>query len=354
MRILVATTMYPNKYRPFSGVFIQKHISILHKNFGIESFLATGGGSNSSIILIIKKYFVLWCQIIWNLATKKVSLIHAHYSYPTGFFAWIGKCISGKILIITTHGSDIHDHNNRNFIAQYLNRIVLHSSDHIIAVSHDLKNAITESFDITSKKISVIDMGVDSTIFFPNNNITKKETFTLLFVGRLSKEKGFDVLLGAIELISKKISSGLKCIVIGDGDKQNQYQKNVKLKMLANHITFIGSQNQIQISKWMNQAHLVVIPSRKEGFGLVAIEALACGTPVIASKVGGLREIIQDKINGYFITPGEVGDLEEKIIFFMKNPNLIASEVCVESISQFDAELKVNQLKDLYTTIIAS
>ena len=103
MRILVATTMYPNKYRPFSGVFIQKHISILHENFGIESFLATGGGSNNSILLIIKKYFVLWCQILWNLTTKNVSLIHAHFSYPTGFFAWIGKLISGKKFIITIH-----------------------------------------------------------------------------------------------------------------------------------------------------------------------------------------------------------------------------------------------------------
>ena len=352
MKILVATTMYPNKYRTFSGIFIQKHVSILHENFGIECLLATGGGSNSSIILIIKKYFVLWCQIIWNLATKKVSLIHAHYSYPTGFFAWIGKCISGKILIITTHGSDIHDHNNRNFIAQYLNRIVLHSSDHIIAVSHELKNAITESFGISEEKISVIDMGVDSSIFFPNNKIPKKETFTLLFVGRLSEEKGFDVLLDAFEILSKNNSSSIKCIVIGDGDQQSHYKKSVKSRMLTDNVTFMGSQNQTRISEWMNQSHLVVIPSRKEGFGLVAIEALACGTPVICSNVGGLKEIVENGKNGFLFPVEQKDELVERIERFIQNPETILPDNCVQSVKKFDVLEKVKQIYSVYSNMV--
>ena len=150
-------------------------------------------------------------------------------------------------------------------------------------------------------------MGVDLTIFFPNNDIPKKETFTLLFVGRLSEVKGFDVLLDAFEILLKNNSSSIKCIVIADGDQQSHYKKSVKSRMLTDNVTFMGSQNQTRISEWMNQSHLVVIPSRKEGFGLVAIEALACGTPVICSDVGGLKEIVENGKNG-FLFPVEQKD----------------------------------------------
>ena len=351
MKILIATTMYPNKHKPFSGVFIEKHNSILQKNYDIDCIVATGGGSNSSILLIFKKYLFLWLQIIWALLTNKISLIHAHFSYPTGLFAYFGKIFSGKKLIITTHGSDINKHKFQNLISQYLNKTIIRSSDHIIAVSQDLKNKLTNDFNIPKHKISVIDMGVDLKIFNKNIKLEKERTFTFLFIGRLSKEKGFDILLDAIHLLSKNIETPFKCVVIGDGDQRNNYENNVNLKMLMNTISFVGPLNQNKISKWINRSHLVVLPSREEGFGLVAVESLACGTPVIGSDVGGLIEIIIPGKNGYIFPSEHVIELSKTIESFIKNPGLVSPEFCISSVQKFDIQKKVEQVFSIYSNM---
>tara|TARA_B100000315_G_C14593185_1_gene597084 strand:- start:2719 stop:3789 length:1071 start_codon:yes stop_codon:yes gene_type:complete len=356
MKILVATTMFPNKYNPFSGVFIKNHLELMKTKFGIESIVITGDGSNQSKLLILKKYLLFFCRMLWSLLFKNFDLIHVHFSYPTGFLSIIGKWITKKKIIITTHGSDINQHKKRNFLSRYLNKLALEGCNHIIAVSDDLKRKIISQFSISAEKISVIDMGFNTQIFrySQDNNNQFDNPFIMLFVGRLIPAKGFELLIDAIEKLHLQANSKFECVVIGEGSHRTQYEKTTKEKRLDMIFRFIEPLGQKEIATWMRKSNIVVIPSYQEGFGLVAIESLACGTPVIASKIGGLKEIIQDGINGYFITPGRVDELEEKINLVMDNPNMIPSEVCVESISQFDAELKVEQIKDLYTTIIAS
>ena len=109
--------------------------------------------------------------------------------------------------------------------------------------------------------------------------------------------------------------------------------------------------SQNKISEWMNCSHLVVIPSREEGFGLVAVESLACGTPVISSDVGGLKEIINPGKNGYIFPSGQVNALSKIIENFIKNPKLISPESCISSVQQFDIQKKVEQISALYSDI---
>ena len=141
-------------------------------------------------------------------------------------------------------------------------------------------------------------------------------------------------------------------VVIGDGDQQSHYKKSVKSRMLTNNVTFMGSQNQTQISEWMNQSHLVVIPSRKEGFGLVAIEALACGTPVICSNVGGLKEIVENGKNGFLFPVEQKDELVERIERFIQNPETILPDNCVQSVKQFDVLEKVKQIYSVYSNMV--
>ena len=119
--------------------------------------------------------------------------------------------------------------------------------------------------------------------------------------------------------------------------------------MLTDNVTFMGFQNQTRISEWMNQSHLVVIPSRKEGFGLVAIEALACGTPVICSDIGGLKEIVANGKNGFLFPVEQIDELVERIERFIKNPETILSHNCVQSVKQFDVLKKVKQIYSVYS-----
>jgi len=354
MKILVATTMFPNKYNPFSGVFIKNQIKLLRDKFGIESIVITGDGSNHLTILILKKYLLFFIRIIWSAFFKRFDLIHVHFSYPTGFLSLICKWITGKKLIITIHGSDINQHQKMNILSRYLIKQTLNTCDHIIAVSDDLRMKMISQFGISTEKLSVINMGFDRNIFcfHQNEEEKRKETFIILFVGRLIPVKGFELLIDAIEKLNLQPENYFDCVVIGEGSYKSKYEDTIREKKLVSRFKFLDPLEQKEVAHWMRKSNAVVIPSYDEGFGLVAIESLACGTPVIASKVGGLKEIIHDSVNGYFITPGRANELKDKINLFMKNPNVISPKMCVKSISQFDADVQVDQLQKLYTRMI--
>ena len=127
----------------------------------------------------------------------------------------------------------------------------------------------------------------------------------LLYVGRVQQLKGPDLLLRAVACLEEDEKHGLQVLIVG-GDRDEDVEL-VQLRELAQDlgisdmVSFIGMVEQKQLSLFYSAADVCVVPSHYESFGLVAAEALACGTPVVASRVGGLAETVKDGENGYLV-----------------------------------------------------
>jgi D-inositol-3-phosphate glycosyltransferase len=183
-------------------------------------------------------------------------------------------------------------------------------------------------------------------------------------VGRIDPVKGIDTLLKAIKVLRKKLATvhNVHLLIIG-GDKDHADSPTGsemhKLKQLTaslgikKMVTFLGSQRQDQLPYFYSAAEVCILPSRYESFGMVALEAMACGTPVIASKVGGLSSFIQNDVSGLLVPEGDEVALAEKMHLLLSQPSFkdtLASNARSRA-NQFSWPVVSRQVLSLYQSL---
>jgi D-inositol-3-phosphate glycosyltransferase len=209
-------------------------------------------------------------------------------------------------------------------------RQVLRVADRIVAATQAESAQLLWLYDANTDKIVIIPPGVDISHFYPIPNDEAKEFVgvspcdrLLLYVGRIEPLKGIDILIHAIALMRQK---GIKiCLsVIGgstslDPDFENNEMARLQLLReqvgLLDLVAFLGKREQESLPYYYSAADAVVVPSHYESFGMVALEAMACGTPVVASQVGGLAFLVRDGVTGFTVP---VDDPEELAAYLIK------------------------------------
>lgn len=211
--------------------------------------------------------------------------------------------------------------------------------DHIVVAGQKEKNMIRMIYGAPSEKISVIPCGVDTEFFSPLNyaqstvHLGLPNKKFILFVGRIDPVKGIDTLIKAMHIVKTDLDSAHlpRLLVIGgdentsDGIEAAEMRKLKQLVAtlgLKNEVSFLGAQKQDRLPFFYSVAEICVLPSRYESFGMVALEAMACGTPVIASNVGGLTSVIQDQTTGFLVPEDNEMVLAEKMLALLKSPAL--------------------------------
>jgi teichuronic acid biosynthesis glycosyltransferase TuaC len=207
------------------------------------------------------------------------------------YFIEKNKIINVKVFAIP-EGSDILIRANKNK-KQYFTQLVEKNKIQIIAVSDNMYEYIRKTMN--PDKIYKINNGFNNKIFNVISNPSLNNEHTFISVGRLEIVKGYDFLINALS----KIQSNYKCYIIGEGTQKSILYKLIQQNNLDKKIILLGSKNQIEILSYFKNCDLFIIPSRSESFGISALEANACGIPVLASNVGGLNNLIKDGFNGY-------------------------------------------------------
>jgi glycosyltransferase involved in cell wall biosynthesis len=173
------------------------------------------------------------------------------------------------------------------------------SANWLVCVSNYIAKRCQELFNVKNDRITVITKAIDPNFFKPCEGKKTDRSKTILFVGRLSPEKGIPILLEALQHLIKDIDVRLLVVGFGTDKKYVEYLIDTARKLKLQHnVFFLGSKEGIELVSMYQQADVVAIPSIGEAFGKVAIEAMATGVPVVVSNVGGLGEIVEDNETG--------------------------------------------------------
>ncbi len=194
-------------------------------------------------------------------------------------------------------------------------------ADRLIAATPAESTQLEWLYGARPDRIAVIPPGVDTRHFFPMAQQAARDhigaphdNWMILFVGRIERLKGVDTLIRAIALLAHECPGWVArmCVAIIGGDPTtNENVEMERLKAMREHlglndlITFLGARDQDQLQHYYNAASFVVMPSRYESFGMVALEAMACGRAVIASEVGGLAHLVRDGETGFQVPEGD-------------------------------------------------
>ena len=203
----------------------------------------------------------------------------------------------------------------------------------IVAASHIELGELRRLYRADPAKVAVIPCGVDPNVFHPIRQADARELLgrdqcerLILFVGRIEQIKGIDVLLRALALLFFRhpdLRKEVCLLVVGGaldpGDDAPETEKIVELRRLVHehrmeaNVAFVGSRDQEQLALYYAAADLCAVPSLTESFGLVALEAMACGTPVVGTRVGGLQTVIADGESGLLVPAGDYQALADAI-----------------------------------------
>lgn len=243
------------------------------------------------------------------------DLIDAHYLYPDGVAASIVGRRMGKPVVMTARGTDV------NVITLYRHprRLIQRAASDaraLITVSRSLKDALI-SLGVADERIAVLRNGVDMELFRPQGNVRNRENSdddqpTLLSVGHLIEGKGHHFVIEALTSLP-----GARLTIAGAGSWKDRLVQLAATRGVEDRVNFIGHVAHDELARLYNSADVLVLASRSEGMPNVVLEALACGTPVVATAVGGIPEIVSAPQAGRLMAERSAGALAQAVSALM-------------------------------------
>lgn len=261
-------------------------------------------------------YFMVVPKVIKLVKTIKPDILHSHYATSYGLY---GRLCNYHPFIISVWGSDIYEFPNGSFLKKNLLKFILKGADIVCSTSLDMAEETQKYYKMP---IEITPFGVDVHKFNMLKPVLSNDFITIGIVKSLEKVYGIEYLIKAFSRLLKEMKNvKLKLLIVGEGtEKNNLIKLSIELGVI-DYVTFAGAVDNKLVPEYINMMDIVCMPSLMESFGVSAVEACACGRPVIATNVGGLKEIIIDDLNGYLVTSRDYDDLADKIKKIISNKN---------------------------------
>ena len=348
VRLLTFTSLYPNALQPAHGLFVERRLAkvvekgataaivvapvpfwwqrrgrglprveqrlgltVHHPRFftipGLGRFLAPFTMFLSSIALVRSL----------NRANQ-FDVIDAHYLYPDGVAAALLSRALNVPLIVTARGTDVNVLPNYRFsrlLILWATRIACH----VVTVSEALRRRLIE-LGVDSHKVTTLRNGVDTEVFRPRDRelcrtrVQVCGSLVLLSVGNLVEAKGHDVAMGALRYLP-----GAHLVIVGNGRDREALRAKAAELGVSDRVRFTGVQDQDQLIDYYNAADVLVLASRREGMPNVVLEALSCGLPVVATRCGGIPEVLVRAEQGRLVSTRNPEDFAKAILAVMAN-----------------------------------
>jgi len=239
-------------------------------------------------------------------------------------------------------------HYKKKFLSESL---FLKKAKMIIARHTLLKDWLINIAGLNYKMIKVVPGCVNTEMFKPwFNRERQNKPLTVLYVGGLRITKGLDILIRSMSFIVRELDD-VKLLIAGEGPMKSYLLKLVNdLKLRAN-VSFLGHVPRHTLPSLYNKADVFCLPSFYESFGFVVLEAMSCGLPVVASNVGGIRDIVRNGVDGFLVTPGDIDELSEALIRLLLNAELrrrMGSSARGRVVSDFSPEVVARKTVEVY------
>ena len=298
---------------------------------------------------------VLTSKLVDVVKFEKLDLLHVHYAVPHASAAYMAQQIlkdqGVEIPFVTTlHGTDITLVGKDPSFEPVIN-FSINKSNIVTAVSENLKEETFELFDIKNN-IEVIPNFICLKDYKLDNNDYYKKRFApnsekiICHVSNFRKVKRIEDVIIAFEGISKEIDT--KLLLVGDGPERAKLEQISRNSNFSKNIFFLGSLKSTK--EVLNISDLFMLPSSKESFGLSALEAMACGVPIIASKSGGIPEVVSHGESGFLNSVGDTYQMIKNTLKLLSNETLLKSfkSNAYKQAMKFDIELVLPKYEKLY------
>lgn len=302
-----------------------KSIICLLKDGWLNSQLQTLG-FQTAVVAQEKSYDFNWFSRIKEvLRQNSVDLMHSH-EFAMNSYGSILSCLTDIPIVATVHGKNYYPAKYRRRIAYFF----VSKQARMVAVSLDLKNFLTKKLAIRSEDVLVIHNGIDPENYreCDDKDTLRKELDIPIeqpvigTVGNLYPVKDHKTLLRAAAMITTSFD-GATFLIAGRGQLLEELQREAASLGIEKNIRFLGFRNDIP--RLLHAMDVFVLPSISEGLPLSVLEAMAAGRPVVASDVGGIREVITDGVTGFLIPPGAPEKLADKLLTLLHRPHAAAS-----------------------------
>ncbi|MFO7736143.1 MAG: glycosyltransferase [bacterium] len=360
MKILLVSNMYPSKKNPVYGIFVKSCMnSLSNHGFKIDKAVIAG---KSNIFFKIFRYLFFYISGLVKAWSPGYDAVFGHYiSHISPLMMLIKLTRPSLPVIINIHGSDVAKKSAFRFFVEPFSRFVMKHATMVVVPSKSYLRRVSLMYGIDRKKIFVSPSGgVNTAVFNPGDKAESRRKlgidseFVCGYVSRMYPEKRWNIFF---EVFLKTLETKTDAVAIaaGDGPEKKELEEFAEKKKVSDRVIFLENIERDLLADVYRAMDIFIFPSVRESLGLVGLEAMACGIPVIATRSGGAQEYVENKINGFLARKDNPDDFLEKLMDYnslSEEQKKKYSEKAVSTARKFSAEKVAENLAEAIKKVV--